>query len=854
MGEVYRAHDDRLKRDVAIKVLPPLVAGDPDRLERFQREAQALAALNHPHIAQVFGLEHHDDIRAIVMELVDGPTLAEVIAGHQSARAPMAELLPIARQVADALEAAHDKGIIHRDLKPANIKLTADGRVKVLDFGLAKALSPDSGPGSLDGMNSPTLTARATQMGMILGTAAYMAPEQARGKTVDKRADIWAFGAVIFELVSGRRAFDGEEMTDVLARVIERDPDWSALPASTPPALRRLLERCLTKDPKARLRDIGEARHTLDELIAGRSGAIVSGEWPVVTTSGARHPSARSAATWLPWVMVAAALVLAAAGWYRPSAVSSNARATRVEIALPPDVAFFASPRISADGARVAFVGVREGIRQMFVRELSSNQTTPVPGTEGAISLAFSPDGKMAAVVTIDGRLNRVNIASGGVENLYTGLDIAGLVSWSSDGKLIFSGVNRLLWMPAEGGEAHEILAVDAAGGETLSSPVPTPDGRHVTFTSWSLGVSTQQRLEVVAIDGSGRRELLKDAGMVAAVRQDRLLFRKDAALYSVPFDAARAEVTGPPTQVSSEISVTPTGAMAADVSTDGTIVFADVSVTSGRLVWVSMTGGERSLPLPARGYANPRVSPNGRTVVYSDDTAIWTADLERGSQTMVFKGNDGAAGFPAWSVDGSHLFFRFAAGLLRHRADGEGAPEQLSGTLRQDYPAAVSPDGRLLITRILPASSGDVVWLPVEGGEARVVVGTPDYEGGADLSPDGKWLIYVSNSSGRMEVYLRPFDRTDRYPVSTAGGLHPLWSRDGRRIFFRQGQQMLAVDVTTSPTVRLGAPTVLFERRYSWGLNLTIANYSLSKDGREFLMVREEGGQYLSLIFNWLQ
>ena len=400
MGEVYRAHDAKLKRDVAIKVLPPSVAGDAERLTRFEREAQALAALNHPNIATIYGLERD----AIVMELIEGETLAERIA---RGAIPWSEALGIARQIADALEAAHEKGIVHRDLKPANIKINPDGVVKVLDFGLAKALDPTGSTGNVS--ESPTLTARATQMGVILGTAAYMSPEQARGKSVDRRADIWAFGCVLFEMVTGRRVFEGDEITDVLARLIERDPDWTKLPSSTAPSMRRLLERCLTKDVKARLRDIGEARIAIDEAIAGRAPVAIA---PVA----AKAPSPLTSV--LPWGVAALFAVVAAVLWSRTSVSVAERPLVRVDLMLPADVEFFNGPALSADGSTVAFVGVREGRRQVFVRRLGQEDTKPVPGTDGAATVSVSPDGTQVVTVSTGSQLRRVSLDTGLVESL----------------------------------------------------------------------------------------------------------------------------------------------------------------------------------------------------------------------------------------------------------------------------------------------------------------------------------------------------------------------------------------------------------------------------------------------------
>jgi Tol biopolymer transport system component/tRNA A-37 threonylcarbamoyl transferase component Bud32 len=852
MGEVYRARDTKLHRDVAIKVLPELFATDSERLARFTREAQTLAALNHPHIAHIHGMEESGRRHALVMELVEGEDLSMRIA---RGAVPLAEALPIARQIADALDAAHEKGIVHRDLKPANIKVTPDDEVKVLDFGLAKAMGPD-GPAPSELSNSPTLTGRATQLGMIIGTAAYMSPEQARGRPVDKRADIWAFGVVLFEMLTGKRMFAGDDVTDVLARVLEREPDWSLIPAAAPPSLRRLLERCLTKDPKARLRDIGEARHALDELIAGRSVSM-----PAISTMSApaaiAPPQPRAAAAWIPWALAAILAVVAAVSWLRPAAATTPAGVppTRTELLLPAGVEFYTAPRISRDSRRVAFVGNREGVRQVYVRALDQPDARPLASTDGAVAVAFSPDSRSLAIITAEAKLRRVNIETAAVEDLASSVDVVGGLHWTKDDRILFGKGTKIAAMPATGGAIVDLVSIDAATETSLGGPMSTPDDSTLLFTSW-YGPAGAQRSRVVSVPmaGGARKVVVEDAAYVLGVSEDRVVFQRDTSVYSVPFDQARAEPAGSPVKLMDEARLNPTGGLAGNISPDGHLLFADTRTATGRLSWVSLGGVDRPIAVPVRIYSNPRVSPDGRYVAYSDANSVWTTDLERGSQTKVFTGRDSLTGFPVWAHDGRWIFIRSSTGVIRISADGEGQPEPIKGSIRADYPNGVSSDGSVLLaTRILSETSGDIVTIPITGGDAKVLVSTPAYEGGGQFSPDGKWLAYVSNSSSRMEVYLRPVDGGTRYPVSTSGGVGPLWSRDGKRLFFRNGQQFLAVDVTTEPAVKLGAPQVLFERRYAFGPNLTIANYSLSRDGKDFLLV-SAGADHLSLIFNWLQ
>jgi Tol biopolymer transport system component len=850
MGEVYRAHDTRLRRDVAIKILPAALAGDPDRLTRFEREAQALAALNHPHIAAIYGFEESGATRCLVMELVEGPTLADRIA---SGPVPLAETLGYARQIADALEAAHEKNIIHRDLKPANIKLTADGQVKVLDFGLAKAHDPSASGGSVSA--SPTLTARATQLGMILGTAAYMAPEQARGRAVDRRADVWSFGCVLYELLTGRRAFEGDDITDVLARVLERDADLSALPPATPVALRHLMARCLTKDPKARLRDIGEARIAIDEMVAGRSASTPPAPVPPMALHDRRTPRA-------PWIVAAVMGVAAVAAflWPRPAPVGAGAVGLpmRVELSLPPESEFFGSPAMSADASKMAFVGVREGIRQVYLRDLRQAETKPVPGTDGANLVTFSPTGDAAAIMFTDGRIKRLTLQANVLDDVSAGADILGGLHWSADGSIYFGAVSRLSRAPSTGGAVQTVAAMDEAGGEaSMSWAITTRDAKWVLFTSWRKQGGVQKpRIEAIPAGGGARHVVSDGADFVIAVTPDRVLYLRDGSLYIAPFDTSSARITGAALRLSEDVLTNPTGTPAVSLSASGALLFGATRVFSGRLVWVSTAGVERVLAAPPRAFQNPRVSPNGQSIAFSELGTIWTLDVERGATARVYAGRNGLTGFPVWADD-SRLIFRTADGINTRRADGEGEPEIIKGTSRLDYPSSVSKDGKTVaLTRISSEFGGDLILQPLDGSDARVVVKTKAYEGGPQFSPDGKWIAYVSNETSRMEVYLRPVDGPDRrWPVSTGGGMHPLWSRDQRHIYYRAGQEMRAVEVQTSPEVRLGASRVLFDRRYSFGPNLTIPNFSLSHDGKDLLLVREESGSgHLSLVLNWLQ
>ena len=864
MGEVYRARDPRLRREVAIKVLPALLSSDPERQTRFEREAQALAALNHPHIAAIYGFEDLGGVRSLVMELVEGPTLGDRIG---QGPVPIAESLRFGKQIASALDAAHEKGIIHRDLKPANIKLSADGDVKVLDFGLAKMMEGDGSrlreqdpsPYLAAGVsNSPTLTARATQLGIILGTGAYMAPEQARGKAVDKRVDIWGFGCVLYELLTGKRAFEGEEITDVLARVIERDPNWSRLPASTPPALRKLLERCLAKDPKARLRDIGEARFILDEIDAAKS-ATESATTPAAPTAPADRSGSRLARL-APWAVAGSAVIAAVAMALKPPPAPVPGEQTRLELAIPNDVELFQRPNISTNGRVIVFIGVREGVRQVYVRRLDRAETRAMPGTEGASYVDVAPDGRTGAMIGTDTRLKRLSFETDMIEPVLIGSDILAGLCVTGDGTVVFIQGTKLMALPAGGTATRVLASLDSAAGElAFGWPVATAGGANVLFsTRYGKPGQMRTRVEMVPLSGGTRRVVTENAEQALVALASRIVVVQDGAMLVSDFDERGARLIGPSTRIKEDVLITGTGAMAAAISHQGTIVFAGSSLVSAHLAWVDASGAEHVIPGPARVYQNPRVSPDGRQIAFAANGTIWTLDPVRGGVTRVSPDSgDKTMGFPVWSADSTRLFYRTRDGIAEQRADGEGASRAFKGTGPADYPSSVTPDGKTLVfLRITAETAGDILSAPIAGGDPKPLLVTPAYEGAPQVSPDGKWLAYVSNHSSQMEVYLRPLDGGDRrWPVSNGGGLHPLWSHDGRQIYYRSGQKLMAVDVTVSPDVRLGTPRLLHERRYEFGVNLTFPNYSLSHDGRQFLMVKgDDDSSHFNLVLNWLR
>ncbi len=732
MGQVYRAHDERLRRDVAIKSLPELVASDPERLARFEREAQLLAALNHPNIASIYGLERSDAGPVIVMELVEGRTLEDMLrpAGAAPAALPPSEAWAIGRQIADALEAAHERGIIHRDLKPANIRITPEGQAKLLDFGLGKAVVADASGATAPPTESPTLTARATELGLIMGTAAYMPPEQARGKAVDRRADVWAFGVVLYEMITGARAFPGDEITDVLAKVIEREPDLTRVPESTPGSIRNLLARCLTKDPRQRLRDIGEARIVLDDVMAGRDGSVQHGA-SADAPAAARRWFASPLVAWSAAGVFLVAFVMAMA-----QGGGRDARSVNASLNMPPDIEFFGVPRLSADGSVAAFFAVRAGIRQIFTRRLDEREMREVPGSASTSAMAVSPDGAQVAQVSNTGDLMRLSVDGTASQRLATGADFVAGLAWSADGQIVFGRAGSLWAIPAAGGDARALTTLDAARGEIAHRlPVASTDSAFVFYTSTATdGHDTLHGVDL----GTGRQFVaLPEAYQAIAAFPDRLVLARDGALY-----AARlrdGQVTEAPIRVREDVTFAANLGFAASVSASGDLVAAGSAVSLGRLVWVTSDGTETPVIGSSREYANPRVSPDGRRLVFSAGDGLWTLDLERGAMTKLAPSG---AGYAQWAGP-DRIVFRSATTLAMIRADGTGGEQALAATGSSDFPASVSPDGRTLaFIRISPVTSGDIYVVPLDGGEApRSLFETPAYEGGGQFSPDGRWI-----------------------------------------------------------------------------------------------------------------
>ncbi len=877
MGEVYRARDTTLEREVAIKILPRHFTSAPERLARFEREARMLASLNHPHIGAIYGVEAWAGGRALVLELVEGPTLADRLS---TGPISLAESLGIARQIADALEAAHAKGIVHRDLKPANIKITPDGIVKVLDFGLAKVAERD-GAGALS--QTPTVTVGGTREGVIVGTAAYMSPEQARGLAVDTRTDIWAFGCVLYEMLAGARAFDGKDVTDTLAALLKSEPDWSRLAPATPPSINRLLKRCLVKDVKRRLQHIGDARLELEDAESRDAAAAFA-------ASPRRLPS-----IWSVTALVAS-LVIGAMGmtWLRaPDGRSDQppAEVIRTFVSVAPADQLGATPTdqgagegrpgrtamvFSPDGRSLVFSAIRGNQQQLYLRRLTQLEATPIGGTENAHSPFFSPDGQWlgfwsAGPGSGTDSLFKVAFPQGGpTAKICDAPPIFG-ASWGADDTVVFAQRTGGLWrVPAAGGNAEPLTTLDTTHGEfSHRLPLVLPGSRAVLFTvTHELFARWDATAIAVQALATGERKILIEGGADARyVPTGHLVYMRRGTLMAVPFNLQRLEVTGNPVAVAADVMqaanamafTIDSGAGQFSVSASGTLVYLPGGVLPAperSLHWVDRTGAERPVGVPSRPYTAVRLSPDGQRFIFgtlvgtlpTDDRNLWISDILRGGVTRLTDGRSEVQ-ISSWAPDGKRIAFGSMKGnrtdIVVKPVDGTGPIERLT---TRDSPAFVhawTPDGSTLAFIEQTVETGNDIWvLPLSGDrEPHPILRTRFNEAQPEFSPDGSWLAYTSDESGRQEVYVQPYPGPgNRQPISTDGGREPVWSRNGRELFFMtlpQGNltRMMAVPVTTGPTLVAGTPHTLFEGPYV--TQNIIRLYNVAPDGSRFLLIR---------------
>ncbi len=847
MGEVWRARDSQLGRDVALKILPAAVAGDPDRLMRFEREAKALASLNHPNIAQIHGLENAEGTRALVMELVEGEDLSQRIA---RGAIPIEDALPIARQVADALEAAHGAGIIHRDLKPANIKVRDDGTVKVLDFGLAKAIEGDgSGLRQQDpSPSSATMTSPAlTQMGVILGTAAYMAPEQARGKPVDRRADIWAFGVVLYEMLTGQRAFDGEDVSLALSAVLQREPDWSALPAGMPPALSACLRRCLKKDPKQRIHDIADARIVIDDVIEGRGLDESPAPAAVVTRRGGV----------LPWAVAGAlAVLLAVSIATRPSAPPA-AMARSVEVALPPGYLLDpnAAPVIAPDGSALVF-GATDATRvsRLFLRRLDRFEIAPLEGTENAESPFWSPDARAIAFYS-GSSLRRYDLETRSTQViLKTGTTPRG-GSWGADGTILFTSSNAPIQrVPATGGVPEAVTELDTSVVDgSHRYPVFLPDGKRFLFTFWSNNLDAATRVGGIYLgflDKQPIRRLTPDLS-APILTGDRLLVYRDGGLVALPFDPATGNVGGAGEVIADKPLYSFTsGALGASASRSGDVAFAlESGEGSGELTWLDRQGTSTgAIGVERLNVSRIALAPDSQHFALEVRGAsgildIWIGDVDRRIVTRLTRGSVDRR-TPRWSPDSRQVVFSDEStglpSVFIQPADGSRPEELLVSDPKMRFdPSSWSADGKWLFLDAVPEDRPDApseIWaFDFAARSPRAILSDRSANlSQGKLSPDGKWLAYVSDESGNPEVFVRPFPALDqKWKLSQGGAQGPHWRADGREVIFRATADTSVQGVSVTPNATkllVGTQELLFR------LSATMLAVTPTADHQRFL------------------
>jgi len=857
MGEVYRARDSRLNRDVAIKILPQAFLLDPERLARFQREAQVLASLNHPNIAAIYGVEEQNGLRGLVLELVEGPTLADRIAVGPI---PLDDALAIAHKIAEALDAAHERNIVHRDLKPSNVKVTDDGIVKVLDFGLAKVFTDETS--TEDFSHSPTLL-KATHTGVILGTAAYMSPEQAKGKPVDKRADIWAFGVVLFEMLSGKRAFTGETLTDTLAAVVRAEPNWNDLPTNTPPSIRRLLRRCLTKDPKQRLRDIGDAKYDLESTAEPSELTVV--------------PATQSKRWAIPLFVLVLFVTALAAGaflWRRlSSSVSSAPVIIRFSDLVKSSQVGSGINRnrlaLSADGSKLVYVANNK----LNLRSFDTLETKEIPGSEGARAPFFSPDGQSIGFL-ITSQIKKISINGGTPVFIVGGLgDVIG-ASWGRDDTILIGGVySGILRVSAKGGNAETV--VKPTPGLSYAQPQFLPDGRAFLYTRGRPGVSADNELvmrtlanghETVVARGGFSYRYLDSGHIVYAMGTTG----RPVNLMAVAFDINSGKVNGSPVTVASNVQTSNSSVNAAQfsISDTGTLAYIPSARAPGagtRLLIVSTSGQLSPVATESRDYSDPRVSPDGHFLaahLQGDENDIWVTDIARGSLTRLSM-DAGEDETPVWSPDGRLVAWsgsRALRGIFRRRADGSGSEELIWTLENHAHVRDWTPDGRALILELADPSTRYDIWrLDLsDTPTATPFLQTQFNERCSRLSPDGHWLAYVSDESGRDEVYIQSFPQPgSKIPVSRSGGDQPVWSRDGSKLFFRGNEAIQEITFQPGSPPSVSKARSLFPDSFESPQAGSHTGYDVFPDGRFLMIQAGSGSEVVSeivVVVNWTE
>ncbi len=884
MGEVWKATDTTLDRQVAIKFIPENLANDGERLARFTREAKMLAALNHPNIAAVYGLHEvgvstpatprERSVQFIAMELVPGEDLSQRLARGPL---PVDEALDLARQVAAALEAAHEQGVIHRDLKPANIKITPEGKVKVLDLGLAKALAPEASGGPSSVSLSPTLTVAGTAAGMLMGTAAYMSPEQAKGRPVDRRADIWAFGVVLFEMLTGRKLFAAETVSETLAAVLRDEIPLASLPAGVPAPAGALLRRCLDRDPRTRLRDIGEARIALSaETLAGAGDATIA----TAPGEGAAAAQAAGASRLIPWALAAVLGIVAAyALWQAQATPAPESPLLTLVAPIPADLKIPSDQMgvlaLAPDGKTLAMALDTGTSKQLYIRQLDRTGMTLLPGTDDAATPFFSPDGRWIAFFS-GGKLKKVAVAGGSPVTLCDARGSNRGASWGTDDFIVYSPhyTQPLMRVSGAGGEPEVLTTIDkAAGDRTHRWPQAVPGEDLVLFTVGTMDSPESYddaRIEALRPSTGKRRTVLRRASMARYVPSGHLIFGREGFLFAVPFDVGSLETRGEPVPVVEGVmGERSSGIVHMDAAESGLLAYLEGAgyARQSRLAWKRREGEATPLPVPLGGYLAPRISPDGRQIALQiaggSNFDIHVHDL--GQETLrrlTFEGDNGA---PAWSPDGRLIAFASVRdnalmSVYVKASDGSGVPRMVFSpdsleNAGQIVPYGWTPDGSGLIVGFTNENASNLAIVEVERGEMDIILETPASEEGADLSPDGRWLAYASDEAGDFQVFVQPFPAGGgKWQISRDGGVGPRWSPDGKELFYRWQDDLYAVPVdNSSGGFRPGNPRVLFSGLRSASV---VYDYDVAETGK-FLVVEpmgiESGPAGVTVMVNWL-
>ena len=840
MGVVFRARDSELDREVALKVLRQDFWSDASRMERFQREARILASLNHPNIASIYGIDGFDSSRALVMELVEGTTLADRIG---RGAIPLSETLPVVSQIAEALEYAHERDIVHRDLKPSNVKITPDGVVKILDFGLAKAVCAES-----PAAEAPTLTVVTTEAGAVVGTVGYLSPEQARGKPADKRSDIWAFGVLLFEMLTGRPAFGRATSSDTIAAILEHQPDWDALPRTTPSSIRRLIARCLEKEPRRRLRDIGDAKLDIADALESEQEAHAELA-DVHSVDTLRQPVA--------WVLLAIAVLAIGASvllWLWPKAAGPV-----VHLALPIPVGeqLTGPPAISPDGQFIAFTArTTAGRPRLYLRALNHPEARLVAGSEDASLPFFSPDGQWVAFFA-KGRLIKAAVSDASMTTIADAPDPWG-GTWGRDGSIVFvSSFNSgLLRVSANGGRAEVLTKPDGgAGGYAHVYPQFLPDGQQVIFALWSPSVD-QAGMALLSLRDRNWHLVLPRWFEATYLRSGYLVVgNRGDGLRIAAFDPTQSTVSGVERSVLSESIAFESNLSRSwfAVSQTGTLVYAPADFNRTTLTWVDREGRLEPLIAEQQDYWQPAVSSDGERVMMRIGGDLWLYDLRRASRNrLTFSGYNN---YPVWTPDGSRIIYTSNRNgdldLYSQPVSGAAPATSLLRRESIQVPCSVSPDGTVAFVDIQPATGRDL-WVLTPDGKASPFLVTPFNESNCRFSPDGRYLAYVSDESGRREIYVQPYAGPGQKTVISAnGGSNLAWSRNGKQLFFRQGDAMMVVDVRTTPVFAAGR-----ERRLFSITDLSFrGDFDVSPDGKRFLMVHRDPGSWptqLDVVLNW--